>query len=103
MADQLDLRGIVFEMEIRHSADDHEVVLAASTESGSLQIGMPPDFGFLIINIPLVEMRNIRAGTYVGDIVGRDEQFTRVIARIELTVIEGVTKSPVNQRIVIAA
>jgi hypothetical protein len=100
---QLDIRGIVFDMEIRRTPKDHEVMLAASTQHGTLKIGSAPDFGFLIFNIPLVEMRTQVAGTYVGDIVGHDDIYTRKVADIALTIIEGVTKQPLNQRIVVQA
>lgn len=100
---QLDLRGIAFEMEIRRQATDHEVMLAASTKNNTLRIGVPPDFGFLLFHIPLADMRGFVAGPYVGDIIGRDEIYTRVIASIELTIVEGVTKQPVNERIVVQA
>jgi hypothetical protein len=93
---QLDIRGIVFDMEIRRAATDHEVVLTASTENNTLLVGAPPDFGFLLFNIPLAQMRNQRAGTYVGDITGRDGMFTRTVAQIDLIIIEGVTKQPVH-------
>jgi hypothetical protein len=98
---QLDIRGITFEMEIRRQPSDNEVVLGASTESGTLIIGAPPDWGYLIINIPLVEMQNLDAADYVGDITGRDAYNTRVAAQIALTVSEGVTKQPVQKRIAI--
>jgi hypothetical protein len=100
---QLDLRGISFGMEVRREASDHEVVLAASTENDTLRIGQPPDYGFLLINVPLVDMQGQIAGTYVADIIGRDELHTRVIIQIDLTIIAGVTKQPVNQRVVVAA
>jgi hypothetical protein len=100
---QLDIRGITFDMEVRHSVDDHAVVLAASTADGSLFIGTPPAFGFLIFNISYVEMRNMIAGSYVADVIARDDLYTRVIAKITLTVFEGVTKQPVNKRIVVEA
>jgi hypothetical protein len=93
---QLDIRNITFEMEIRRAVADHEVVLTASTENNTLRIGAPPDVGFLLFYIPLAQMRNQRAGTYVGDITGRDGIFTRTIAQINLTIIEGVTKQPVH-------
>lgn len=92
---QLDLRGITFEMEVRRAAADAEVILSASTANGTLAIGAPPDFGFLLIHIEVATMRSIRGGAYVADIVGRDEAHSRVIANIELTVREGVTKRPV--------
>jgi hypothetical protein len=100
---QLDIRGITFEMEIRREAAAHEVVLSATTADGTLSTGAPPDVGFLIFSLPLVQMQSLAAGTYVGDVTGRDEQYTRVIAQISLTIIEGVTKQPVNQRIVVQA
>lgn len=91
---QLDIRGIVFDMEIRRDARNHEVVLTASTANNTMRVGDPPDFGFLIINVPLAEMRSQLAGTYVGDIVGHDDAYTRVVAQIELTIVEGVTHIP---------
>jgi hypothetical protein len=92
---QLDIRGIVFEMEIRRSALEHEVVLSASTANGTLKIGVPPDVGYFLFNIPVTQMQNIIAGTYVGDITGRDAIYTRQIARVTLNIVEGVTKQPV--------
>jgi hypothetical protein len=100
---QLDLRGITFEMEIRRQPGDSEVILGASTDSGTLQVGAPPDFGFLLILIPLAEMQNMTAASYVGDIVGRDNYNTRVAVQIALTIVEGITKKPVNKRIEIVA
>jgi hypothetical protein len=91
---QLDLRGIHFEMEIRRSATDHEVVLDASVDDGTLSIGVPPDFGFLIINLPVEQMKTQDAGNYVGDVIARAEGFYRVCIRVNLTIIEGVTKWP---------
>jgi hypothetical protein len=92
--DQLDLRGIYFEMEVRRSAADHEVVLYATTDDGTLAIGLPPNFGFLIINIPVAQMKTKDAGVYVGDIVARADGLYRVTIRMTLTIIEGVTKWP---------
>jgi hypothetical protein len=100
---QLDLRGIIFEMEVRRAVGDSEVVLAASTVSGSLFVGQPPDFGFLVINVLLAEMQNMLAGTYVADIIGRDNFNQRVAIQIDLTIFEGITIRPVNQRIEIVA
>jgi hypothetical protein len=100
---QLDLRGITFEMEIRRQASDHEVIFAASTDNGTIKIGVPPDFGFLIISVPSAEMQYHKAGDYVGDIVGHDDVNRRVTVRINLTIVEGITKAPVNKRIVVVA
>jgi hypothetical protein len=98
---QLDIRGITFDMEIRREAGDNEVILAASTASDTIKIGVPPDFGFLIISIPLEDMQHQRAGAYVGDIVGHDDFYTRTVATITLTIVEGITRQPVNKRIVV--
>jgi hypothetical protein len=99
--DQLDLTGINFDMEVRRVATDSEVVFAASTKTGSLSIGDHPDTGFLVIQIPLAEMQNHAAGAYVADIVGHDDYFQRVCVQINLTIVEGVTKQPVQKRIVV--
>ena len=100
---QLDIRGITFDMEVRRAADDPEVVLGASTTDGTLKIGDLPDVGFLIFNIPFVQMRDLIAGTYVGDILAHDDIYTRVVVNINLTVVEGVTRQPVNKRVVVEA
>jgi hypothetical protein len=92
---QLDIRGIIFEMEIRRSAIEHEVLLSASTENGMLKIGAPPDFGYFLFNIPVTQMLHLIAGTYVGDITARDAFYTRQTARVTLTIVEGITKQPV--------
>lgn len=98
---QLDIRGIEFEMEVRRSVPDHQVVINASTDDGSLYVGDPPDYGFLIINIDLAEMKIQQPGNYVADIVGREFAGSapnkvlmaqRVIATIELTIVQGVTR-----------
>jgi len=91
---QLDLRGINFEMEIRRHAEDHEVILTATTEAGTLAIGAPPNYGFLLINVPLHDIKQIFAGEYVGDIRASVGEVVRVAIQIDLTIIEGVTKSP---------
>lgn len=91
---QLDLRGIRFEMEIRRSVSDHEVVMSASVDDGTLAIGIPPDYGFLIINIPRAIMHNQLAGGYVGDVIASADGFNRVCLQMNLTIFEGVTKWP---------
>lgn len=98
---QLDIRGIVFEMEVRRSAPDHQVVINASTEDGSIMVGEPPDFGFLIIHVDLEEMKIQQPGEYVADIIGQEYAGTapnkvlmmqRVIATIDLTIVQGITR-----------
>jgi hypothetical protein len=89
---QLDLTGIDFEMEVRRLPDDSEVAIRASTKDGSLLIGEPPNFGFLIINVSHEQMKEQTAGSYTADIVGSDGFAVRrcVLASIEL--VEGITR-----------
>ena len=89
---QLDLTGIVFEMEVRRQVPDSEVVLRASTADGTLAIGEPPNYGFLLINIDHEFMKIIRPGDYVGDIVGRDADTIRRCIGIDLEIALGVTR-----------
>jgi len=89
---QLDLRDIAFDMEVRRAAPDNQVVLSASTDDGSITIGAPPDFGYLILNVDHENMMRIKPGAYVADIVGRDSPSRRVVVQIDLTVVEGITR-----------
>jgi hypothetical protein len=93
--DQLDLRGIAFEMHLRRRPEVHEIVLAASTADRTLFIGSPPNVGYLLFFIPQETMRTLWAGKYVGDIVAKDASFQggRVVLTIELTILEGITRS----------
>ncbi len=89
---QVDLRGIDFEMEIRRSSKGHEVVINASSDDGSIAIGEPPDFGYLIINVGFAEMQQMQAGQYIGDIRGKDDRYTRICIQINLTIFDGITR-----------
>jgi hypothetical protein len=89
---QLDLRGISFQMMVRHQADDQEVQIEASTEDGTLKVGDYPDYGYLIIYIPDEVMKGQAPGTYVGDIVASDDTFARRCVTFDLTIIEGITR-----------
>lgn len=90
---QLDLRGIDFVMEIRRAPGDHEVIIQASTFDGTMAVGAPPRYGFLIMYVPLLGVMQYKeAGSYVGDIVALDGNFTRTIAQIDLTIFEGITR-----------
>jgi hypothetical protein len=89
---QLDLTGIRFSMEVRRELPDTEVVIRASTDDGSLAIGEPPDFGFLLINISHEQMKIIRPGNYVGDIIGEDGAATRRAIVIALQIAYGITR-----------
>lgn len=89
---QVDLRGIEFEMEVRRSAPSHEVILSATSQDGSIAIGEPPDFGYLIINVDFDKMRVLQAGKYVADIRGNDDRYTRICIQIDLTIFSGITR-----------
>ena len=89
---QLDIRGILFEMEVRRQTDDHEVVISATTEDGTLSIGEAPDFGFFLFNIDKEVMKRQTPGKYVADVVGIDAEFRRVTIQIDLTIFEGITR-----------
>ena len=89
---QVDLRGIEFQMEVRRTAPSHEVVITATSEDGSIAVGEPPDFGYIIINVGFAEMKMLQAGSYVADIRGKDDKYTRVCIQIALTVFDGITR-----------
>lgn len=91
--EQLDLRGISFEMHLRRRPEIHEIVLAASTLDRTLFIGSLPNFGHLIFYVPQETMKNLWAGAYVGDIIARDASFERVCLTVECTILEGITRS----------
>jgi hypothetical protein len=86
------LTGIEFEMEVRRTAPGHEVLITATTEDGSLAIGEPPNFGYLIINVGFDEMKQLSAGNYVADIRATDGHYTRICIQIDLIVFDGVTR-----------
>jgi hypothetical protein len=89
---QLDLRGISFEMEVRRRADDHEVLMSASTDDLKLSVGAFPNYGFLLLRIPVAEMKIRNAGNYVADVVAKDGSYVRKCMSITLNLIEGVTR-----------
>jgi len=89
---QIDLRGMTFEMEVRRQPPDHGVILTATTDNGRITVGNPPDFGYLIINVPLEDMKLISPDQYVGDIVATDGTNTRRCIDFSLLVTEGITR-----------
>ncbi len=92
---QLDLRGIYFQMEIRHTnaTDDVEVVMHGSTADGRILIGDYPNYGWLCVYMKVDEvMGQQRPGVYVGDIVAMDGTFTRTPIKLNLTITEGITR-----------
>jgi hypothetical protein len=91
-APQLDLRGIDFEMEVRRTPDDHEVMLSCSTAEGSIEIGLPPNYGYMIIFKQQEFMGTLAPGDYVADIIGNDGSYQRRVAMVALTVDEGITR-----------
>lgn len=91
-APQLDLRGLSFEMEVRRARTDHEVILTATTENGRLLIGNPPDYGYLIISVPMDDMKTRAPDSYVGDIRASDGTVTRRCIDFTLTITQGITR-----------
>jgi hypothetical protein len=91
-APQLDIRDIDFYMEVRRAPPDAEVVIRASTKTGGLAIGEPPNFGYLLFNIPHETMKLLVAGNYYGDIVGEDGFVTRRTISLVLTIEQGLTR-----------
>lgn len=91
---QADLRGIDFEMEIRRTERTHEVIINANTKDGTLAIGAPPNFGFLLIHVPYNEMKQKSSGDYVGDVRASADGNERIVVQLALNIFEGVTKSP---------
>ena len=89
---QLDLRGIRFEMSVRRRAEDHEVILHATSKNRWLSVAPFPNTGFLLLNVPLAEMRTKLPGNYVADIVARNGVFNRRIIEMELQIVQGVTR-----------
>lgn len=89
---QLDLRGIAFELEVRRTRDDHEVLIHATSENLKLTIGAFPNYGFLLLEVPVDEMIVRTPGNYVADIVAKDGDFVRRVMDITLIIDDGVTK-----------
>jgi hypothetical protein len=89
---QLDLRGINFQMELRRSPPEHEVILEASTAERTLYVGSPPNYGFLIWVIPVETLKYIEAGDYVGDVIANDGDFLRRVLDLTVTIQEGITR-----------
>ena len=89
---QLDLRGIDFEMEVRRKPEDREVLMSASTDDLRLSIGAFPNYGFLLLNMPLSEMRTRTEGAYIADVVASDGEFVRKCMTITLNILQGVTR-----------
>jgi hypothetical protein len=89
----VDLHGIDFNMQVRHTADSWDVSLYASTANGMMRVGVEDRFNYLFIHVPLWRMEHVwTTGDYVGDILASDDRFYRVIATFELRVIHGVTR-----------
>jgi hypothetical protein len=89
---QLDLRGIDFNMYVRRSPTDHEVLMTASTDDQSLSVGAFPNFGFLLFAVPVTSMQNRLPGSYVADVVATADGYTRRCLVITLTIVEGITR-----------
>lgn len=90
---QMDLRGIHFEIMLRRRPPDSEVILSGSSLTGELTVGAAPNYGHLIWYFSRSTMKNLWPGQYVGDVVASDQRFSRVVLTVDLTLIQGVTRS----------
>lgn len=90
---QFDIRGIQFLMEVRRKITDHEVLLTASTDNLKLSVGSFPNYGFLLLNVSVDEMKGLIASSYVADVVAMESGFVRKCMTITVKVVEGVTRS----------
>ena len=89
---QLDLRGINFELEVRRAPGDHEIILQVSTDNRLMAVAPLPNFGYLLIQVPVATMQYLEAGDYVADMVASDAAFSRKIIDMSLTIVEGITR-----------
>jgi hypothetical protein len=90
--EQMDLRGIAFEMHLRRRPELPEIVLSASTADNTLLVGSPPDVGYLLFYVREETMRSLWQGQYVGDIRASDGNFERIFLTVDLTILEGITR-----------
>jgi hypothetical protein len=90
---QMDLRGIEFEIMLRRRPADNEIILGGSSLSGSLTVGAAPNYGHLIWYFSRDVMSRLWPGQYVGDVVASDPRLKRVVLTVDLTLIQGITRS----------
>jgi hypothetical protein len=89
---QMDLRGTIFEVMLRRRAPDNEVILGGSSLTGTLTVGVAPNWGHLIFYFSRRLMGRLWPGQYVGDVIARDDRFERTVLTIDLTVIQGISR-----------
>lgn len=91
--EQLDLRGIHFEMHLRRSSVDREIIVGLSTIDRSLLIGPPPNWGCLFFYVPEEVMKTKFPGEYVGDVRASKGSLTQVCLTVDLTLKLGITRN----------
>jgi hypothetical protein len=91
---QLDIRGIMFWLQVRPFDVAPEVDIEGTTQDGTMLIGTYPDIGFLVFNVGEPRMRVLVPGSYVADVVATADGFTRRTLVIDLTVTQGITREP---------
>lgn len=92
LGEQLDLRGFFFDMHLRREPRDREIIIEATTINQRLSVGAEPNVGSLIIYVPEETMRLKAPGRYDGEIRASKDNFTRVVATIDLTLRLGITR-----------
>lgn len=87
-AQPIDLAGIAFEMEMRANPPDATVVLRCGTDNGYIVV-YANTWQFLV---PAAVMLLLPPATYVYDMLGRADGYTRKLASGSVTAVQGVTR-----------
>ena len=88
-AQNIDLAGISFEMEMRAAPQFATVVLRASTDNGFIRV-YANSWQFLI---PSTMMMSMPPGLYVFDMLGRADGYTRNLVQATVQVDLGITRT----------
>jgi hypothetical protein len=84
----IDLTGIEFEMELRSAAQAATVVLLAATDNNLIRVAG----NTWQLLVPAPTMLLIPPATYVFDMLGFGDGYTRMLASGTVTVVLGVTR-----------
>jgi hypothetical protein len=84
----IDLDGIAFELELRSSPPAATVVIQASTDNGLIVVY---DNTWQLL-VPAATMLLLPPATYVYDMLGVADGYTRMLASGTVSVVQGVTR-----------
>jgi hypothetical protein len=88
-AQPIDLDGIAFELELRATPPAATVVLRAGTDNGLIVVYA----NTWQLLVPATLMETLPPATYVYDMLGRADGYTRQLSSGNVTVVQGVTRS----------